>query len=391
MRRPVEPRTAVVTGATGQDGYYLVRRLLADGWTVHAAVRDVERGRGDSSARHERLRAVRRDIRDPGPLCALVGDVRPEELYNLAGESSVGASFADPRATWESNAHVVVAPARRGPDRQPGARASTRRRPARCSARCRARASSTTRRRRSTRRARTRPRRPPRTCSAAATASRTGSCASPAGSSSTTSRAAAAPQFLSRKVVDHVQALRAGGARGPLALGNLKAQRDWGFAPDYVDGMVAILRQAAVRGVPDEAALLPRLRRSAPGSSTTSGSSPTAPSRSPASSSPGSSTATTRSSGRRDFADSGEPAVVVDPAFIRPVRPEGDRRRPEPDRRRARLAAAARARRVPRGHARSRADGASAVEQERQLGERAERRAAPAATSHSRPRSRSRA
>ena len=42
MRRPVEPRTAVVTGATGQDGYYLVRRLLADGWTVHAAVRDVE-------------------------------------------------------------------------------------------------------------------------------------------------------------------------------------------------------------------------------------------------------------------------------------------------------------------------------------------------------------
>ena len=51
---------------------------------------------------------MRRDIRDPGPLRALVGDVRPEELYNLAGESSVGASFADPQATWESNAHVVV-------------------------------------------------------------------------------------------------------------------------------------------------------------------------------------------------------------------------------------------------------------------------------------------
>ena len=33
------------------------------------------------------------------------------------------------------------------------------------------------------------------------------------------------------------------------------------------------------------------------------------------------------------FADSGEPAVVVDPAFIRPGRPAGDRRRPEPDRR----------------------------------------------------------
>ena len=60
-------------------------------------------------------------------------------------------------------------------------------------------------------------------------------------------------QFLSRKVVDHVLALRAGTAEGPLALGNLKAQRDWGFAPDYVDGMVAILRQTSIRGVPDQA------------------------------------------------------------------------------------------------------------------------------------------
>src|SRR5262249_53187053 len=61
------------------------------------------------------------------------------------------------------------------------------------------------------------------------------------------------PQFLSRKVVDHVQALRAGTAAGPLALGNLKAQRDWGFAPDYVEGMLAILRQTEARGDPDEA------------------------------------------------------------------------------------------------------------------------------------------
>ncbi len=107
VQRPVEPRTAIVTGATGQDGYYLVHKLLADGWTVHAAVRDVDAAEA-LFGNHERLRAVRRDLRDPGPLCALVGDVRPEELYNLAGESSVGASFADPRATWESNAHAVV-------------------------------------------------------------------------------------------------------------------------------------------------------------------------------------------------------------------------------------------------------------------------------------------
>jgi GDPmannose 4,6-dehydratase len=62
------------------------------------------------------------------------------------------------------------------------------------------------------------------------------------------------PQFLSRKVVDHVHALRADAAAGPLAHGNLKAQRDWGFAPDYVEGMVTILRQAEIREIPDEAA-----------------------------------------------------------------------------------------------------------------------------------------
>ena len=98
MRRPVEPRTAIVTGATGQDGYFLIRRLLADGWTVHAPVRDIQAAEA-LFERHPGLRPVRRDLRDPGPLCALVGDVRPEEFYNLAGESSVGASFADPRAT----------------------------------------------------------------------------------------------------------------------------------------------------------------------------------------------------------------------------------------------------------------------------------------------------
>jgi GDPmannose 4,6-dehydratase len=58
--------------------------------------------------------------------------------------------------------------------------------------------------------------------------------------------------FLSRKVVDHVRRLRLLSDRElrqapPLAVGNLGAQRDWGFAPDYVDGIVRIARQIAVR------------------------------------------------------------------------------------------------------------------------------------------------
>jgi GDPmannose 4,6-dehydratase len=59
------------------------------------------------------------------------------------------------------------------------------------------------------------------------------------------------PGFLTRKVVDHVEALRVRAADGPLRVGNLKARRDWGFAPDYVEGMMMILRQGSLRGVTD--------------------------------------------------------------------------------------------------------------------------------------------
>jgi GDPmannose 4,6-dehydratase len=58
--------------------------------------------------------------------------------------------------------------------------------------------------------------------------------------------------FLTRKVVDHVRFARdraaAGSSAGqPLAVGNLAVRRDWGFAPDVVDGMIRIARQGAVR------------------------------------------------------------------------------------------------------------------------------------------------
>ncbi len=251
MRRPVEPRTAIVTGATGQDGSYLVRRLLDDGWTVYAAVRDIERAESVLGT-HERLRTVRRDIRDPAPLGALVGDIRPEELYNLAGESSVGASFADPRATWESNAHVVLhlldavridSPETRVYQASSGEMFGSV--PGESVVHDETAALN------------------PQSPYAAAKAAAHMLCRSyresygiriACGILFNHESRRRGPQFLSRKVVDHVQALRAGTATGPLELGNLTAQRDWGFAPDYVEGMVRILRQAVARGLPDEAA-----------------------------------------------------------------------------------------------------------------------------------------
>ncbi len=246
----MQERTAVVTGATGQDGWYLVQRLLTDGWTVYAAARDREAAER-LFGRHERLTVVRRDIRDPGPLRALVGDVRPEELYNLAGESSVSASFGDPQATWESNAHVVVhlldairldSPATRFYQASSGEMFGSV--PGESVVHDENAPFN------------------PQSPYAAAKAAAHMLCRSyresygvriACGILFNHESRRRGPQFLSRKVVDHVRALRAGTAEGPLALGNLKAQRDWGFAPDYVEGMVTILRQTAARQVADEA------------------------------------------------------------------------------------------------------------------------------------------
>src|SRR5262245_30944273 len=251
MARPIEPQTAVVTGATGQDGYYLVSRLLADGWTVYAAVRDVDAAEA-RFGQHPNLRAVRRDLRDPGPLRALVADVRPEEMYNLAGESSVASSILEPQATWESNAHVVVhlldalrldSPGTRFYQASSGEMFGSV--PGEGVVHDESSPLS------------------PQSPYAAAKAAAHMLCRSyreaydvriACGILFNHESHRRGTQFLSRKVVDHLLALRSAGDRSPLALGNLKAQRDWGFAPDYVEGMLLILRQAAARGAPDEAA-----------------------------------------------------------------------------------------------------------------------------------------
>jgi GDPmannose 4,6-dehydratase len=318
MRRPVEPRTALVTGATGQDGWYLVRRLLAEGWTVHAPVRDVERTE-QLFDHHPNLRAVRRDLRDPGPLCALVGDVRPEELYNLAGESSVGASFADPRATWESNAHIVVSLLDAVRNDSPGTRfyqsssgemfgsapgagvvhdESSALNPQSPYAAAKAAAHLLCRSYRESYNLRT-------------------AC----GILFNHESQRRGPQFLSRKIVDHLYELRSSGDRRPLALGNLMVQRDWGFAPNYVEAMVTILRQVEVRGDPDEA---PWYRDYVVGTGrlhhvwelvdrafTLAGFALEWQLEGP-----------DPLEWSAAFADTGEPAVVVDPAFLRPADPQ---------------------------------------------------------------------
>ncbi len=250
MPKASRAHTAIVTGATGQDGYFLVRRLLDDGWQVWAPVRDVDAA-GELFEDHRSLTVVRRDLLDPGPLCALVGDVRPEELYNLAGESSVGASFEDPRRTWDSNAHVVLhlldairadSPSTRVYQASSGEMFGSS--PGGAVVHDETSALN------------------PQSPYAAAKAAAHLLCRSyresydiriTCGILFNHESSRRGGRFLTRKIVDHLARLRETSERDVLRVGNLRAQRDWGYAPDYVDGMMMVIRQARIRGVDDVA------------------------------------------------------------------------------------------------------------------------------------------
>lgn len=99
---------AIVTGAAGQDGFFLIKGLVQDGFVVHGTVR---RGGSMFTSGHGRWgRAViihELDLQEPAGYAELIADLKPDELYNLAGVSSVATSFIDPAGTWRTNADAV--------------------------------------------------------------------------------------------------------------------------------------------------------------------------------------------------------------------------------------------------------------------------------------------
>jgi GDPmannose 4,6-dehydratase len=88
----------LVTGATGQDGSYLVEQLLAEGAEVHALVRDGASRPGETPL-PDQVHRHRGDLTDGSALEALVAEVAPTEVYNLGGISSVALSWQEPGLT----------------------------------------------------------------------------------------------------------------------------------------------------------------------------------------------------------------------------------------------------------------------------------------------------
>jgi GDPmannose 4,6-dehydratase len=102
-------KRALVTGITGQDGSYLAELLLRKGYEVIGLVR---RTSTEHLARIEHLRGeitlVPGDVLDQSSLIAIVRRVQPDEVYNLAAQSFVPASWAQPIATTQFTALGVA-------------------------------------------------------------------------------------------------------------------------------------------------------------------------------------------------------------------------------------------------------------------------------------------
>ena len=229
---------AFITGVTGQDGSYLAERLIADGWEVHGLVRQL-RVEGEQSV-PVGVTAHEGDLLNPEQLDAIVRRLEPELIVNLAGLTSVAASWDDPLAAFAASGGAVATlldSALRLQDRTG--------RPVRV-----VQASSseifgipeTDPQTESTRLA-------PVSPYGAAKAFAHLTVAVYRGRGLHASSAILynhesprrPPTFVTRKITQGAARI-ARGLQQELVLGNLDARRDWGWAPDYVDAM---LRMAA--------------------------------------------------------------------------------------------------------------------------------------------------
>lgn len=105
-------KKALITGVTGQDGSYLARFLLRQGYEVHGlkraiSLRNTDRIDGiykDPLLQNTNFLLHYGDLTDGMSLHKVISDVRPDEIYNLAAQSHVAVSFQEPEFTTNADA-----------------------------------------------------------------------------------------------------------------------------------------------------------------------------------------------------------------------------------------------------------------------------------------------
>lgn len=234
-------KKALIFGISGQDGAYLAQLLLGKGYEVHGASRDVDASRFETLARldlRDRLKLHSSNLTDYRSVLQTIQRVRPDEIYNLAAQSSVGLSFDQPIETLSSiaNATLNLLEAMRfigGDIRLYNASSSemfgdTNGEPA-------------------TEETGFRPHSPYGVSKASAhwfvESYRKGyglyACSGIAFNHESPLRNT---RFVTQKIVRAAVDIKAG-IGGSLQLGNISVVRDWGWAPEYVDAMWRMLQQ----------------------------------------------------------------------------------------------------------------------------------------------------
>jgi len=232
-------KTALITGVTGQDGSYLAELLLDQGYAVHGMVRRSSTERFDRIEHiRDRITLHQADLLDHRSLTDALRAARPDEIYNLAAMSFVAVSWIQPTLTAEFTGVGVtrileamreICPEARfyqasssemfGKVREVPQRESTPFYPRSPYGVAKAYGHFITVNYRES-------------YDLHATSGILFNHESPR----------RGLEFVTRKVTDGVARIKLGLAED-LALGNLDARRDWGFAGDYVDAMWRMLQQ----------------------------------------------------------------------------------------------------------------------------------------------------
>ena len=109
-------KKSLITGITGQDGYYLTKLLLKKGYEVHGIKRRtslintqrIDEFFNDKNLLNKKFTLYHGDMTDSSSLIGILNKVKPSEIYNLAAQSHVQVSFEIPEYTANSDAIGVL-------------------------------------------------------------------------------------------------------------------------------------------------------------------------------------------------------------------------------------------------------------------------------------------
>jgi GDPmannose 4,6-dehydratase len=232
---------ALIFGISGQDGAYLARLLLERGYEVFGASRDAQVAGFGNLLRlgiRERIQTVSAAINDFRSVLQTLAKVQPDEIYNLAGQTSVGLSFEQPVETLESIAigTLNILEALRFLDR-----------PIRFYNACSSECFGETGEHPANENTPFRPRSPYAVAKATAfwavanyrEAYGLFACSGVLFNHESPLRP---ERFVTQKIVAAACRIAQEG-RGKVSLGNLTVERDWGWAPEFVEAMYQMLQQ----------------------------------------------------------------------------------------------------------------------------------------------------